>query len=150
MGLGIAAFFAAIARPSWDILVAIFEDPLEDHGAAYIALISDRPEDVWVVAYNVGRRRSLIEETQGWGYRIGTPLERGTIGGQVMSAPEGRRQAEISYRIGGEDEVRNFRFDVDIVAGHQCRVVVAFRAEGPRASACTNPMPGTYGGTWLH
>lgn len=151
MGLGIAAFIAAIARPSWDILVSIFEDPLADHGTAYIALVNDRPEDVWIMAYELGRyRRSLAGYTDGRGYRIGEPSQAGTMRGELMSAPEGRRHAEINYRIGTEDEVRSFRFEVDIVAGYSCRMVVAFRAEGPRASACTNPMPGTYGGTWLH
>ncbi len=151
VGLCIAACVAIAGRTAWEEVVALFDDPLADHGAAYIALVNDRPEDVWIMAYDLGRyRRSLTGNTDGRGYRIGAPSQPGTIRGELMSAPEGRRNAEISYRIGIEDEVRSYRFNVDIVAGHQCRVVIAFRAEGPRASACTNPLPGTYGGTWLH
>ena len=142
-GMIVAAIFATQLLP---VLASIFEDPLANHGAAYIALIGDRPEDVWIVVYDVGRRRSLLEETDDWGYRIGTRSERGTMGGKLMSAPEGRRQAAIHYRIGFDDEVRAFRFAVDIVAGYECRMVVAFEAEGPGASACINPHSTGYAG----
>ena len=150
-GLGIAAFLVILARPTWEILIALFDDPLANHGAAYISLVNDRPEDVWIMAYDLGGfRRNLTGYTDGRGYRIGAPSQPATMQGELMSALEGRRHAEISYRIGGEDEVRSFRFEVDIVAGYSCTMVVAFHAEGPRASACTNPLPGTYGGIWLH
>ncbi len=115
-----AGVLAILARPTWEILVAVFEDPLADHGAAYISLVSDRPEDVWIMAYDLGRyQRSLTGETDGRGYRIGR-----------------------------EEETRIFRFAVDIVAHNSCDVVVTFRQQGPRASACTNHMP-AYGGVWL-
>jgi hypothetical protein len=67
-----------------------------------------------------------------------------------MTTCEGRHQAEVRYRVGDSIEVEVFQFDVDVLAQNQCSVVVRFAEEEPRASACTNHRPGTYGGTWPH
>ena len=67
-----------------------------------------------------------------------------------MSAPEGRQQGEIRYRVGLNEEAKTFLFDVEIVAQSQCDVVLRFGEQGSRASACTDHRPASYGGTWRH
>jgi len=150
IGLCVAGLLAIAARPAWDILVFIFEDPLSDHGAAVFSFIGERPDEVRIVAFRLGENARLSEEASDRSYTIPSPSNRGTMSGATMSAREGRQQAEIRYRVGHGAETKVFQFDVDLIAQSQCDVVVRFGDEGPRASACTNHRPASYGGTWRH
>ena len=146
----VAAILAVAARPAWDTLVFIFEDPLSDHGAAVFSFIGEQPDEVRIVALRLGENVRLSEEVSGRSYTIPGPSDRGTMSGATMSAREGRQHAEIRYRVGHSAETNVFQFDVELIAQNQCDVVVRFGAEGPRASACTNHRPASYGGTWRH
>jgi hypothetical protein len=150
IGLCVAALLAIAARPAWDTLVFIFDDPLSDHGAAVFSFTGERPDEVRIVAFRLGGNVRLSEEVSGRSYTIPGPSDRGTMSGATMSAREGRQQAEIHYRVGQSAEAKVFQFDVELIAQSQCDVAVRFGEEGPRASACTNHRPASYGGTWRH
>ncbi|MGK7870914.1 hypothetical protein [Falsiroseomonas sp. E2-1-a20] len=150
IGLCVAGILAMAARPAWDILVSIFEDSLSDHGAAVFSFFGERPDEVRIVAFRLGENVRLSEEASGRSYTIPSASDRGTMSGATMSAREGRQQAEIRYRVGQSAEAKVFQFDVEFIAQSQCDVAARFGEEGPRASACTNHRPASYGGTWRH
>jgi hypothetical protein len=150
ISLGVLAILAPLARPAWDILTFIFVDPYSDHGAVSFSFRNDRPEEVRIVALRLAEKVDLSENTSGRGYTVDRPSQRGTMSATQMSTLAGRQPAEIRYRIGDEEEVRVFRFEVDLLEQHLCVMEVRFGEGGPSASACIRYHPGTYGGTWPH
>jgi hypothetical protein len=54
VGLCLGAMLGVAARPVWDILVSVFEDPLWDHGTAAFSFIGERPDEIRIVALRLG------------------------------------------------------------------------------------------------
>jgi hypothetical protein len=164
IGLGAVAILAPLAHPAWEFLAFIIEDrrldrELSNHGAVGFSFLNDRPEEVRIVALRLAESSRFTEDKSGGGYTVARPSRRDpppgaapriVISAATMSTLAGRQPAEIRYRIGDEEEVRVFRFEVDLVAQHRCRLMVRFGESGPSASVCTYYHSGSHGGTQLH
>jgi hypothetical protein len=92
IGLCVAGLLAIAARPAWDILIFIFEDPLSDHGAAVFSFVAERPDEVRIVAFRLGENARLSEEASDRSYTIPSPSSRGTMSGATVSAGSVRQR----------------------------------------------------------
>jgi hypothetical protein len=78
--------------------------------------------------------------------------EEGAVAGRVLfsvTLPAGTREAVLTLRD-TEGAVSDWPFAVEVLAGHACTVTLRLAPEGPSASECRDPLPGTYGGRWPH
>ena len=116
VGLGVAAALAVYARPAWEILVFVFDDPLSDHGTAAFLFTNERSEEVFIVALRLGEKVYLGEATSGTGSSVPSPRLRGQIPVTIMTTLAGLRQAEIRYKTGNAEDPDVLRFDVEILA----------------------------------
>jgi hypothetical protein len=150
VGLAALAALCAVARPLWQGLVFVLEDPFPGHGAVVVSFISERPDEVRVLPISDGKPLEPRERSSGRSYTVTGPRGRGTKSAEIVSAPAGRHEVVLRYWVGAAAEPETFVFDIQLIAQSQCDVLVVFGEQGPRASACTNPRPASYGGTWRH
>jgi hypothetical protein len=148
MALAGLALLSVVARPLWDVLVFVVEEPFPDHGAAVVFFINESPQEVRLLSFQLGGRERLGEAPPSDGYAVAGPSGRGSQTIFLVSVLAGPNQAAIRYRVGAAEE--EFEFDVELVELSQCDVRVWFGADGPCASPCVDPRPAAYGGTWRH
>lgn len=143
--------FALLASSCVYVLDRWLEDPWAHQGAAIFRFFNEREDDeIWIVGLKLGDEIHLTEETAGAGFRVSTRSQRGNIDVASISAPAGRRMAEVLYRATSSEELGVFRFDVDLIAQSQCDVRVVFTANAVRVGECENHREATYGGIWPH
>jgi len=150
LGLGLAVGVLGAARPLWEMLLFAIEDPLSHQGATLVSFMNERGDDVSILAFKLGDTEGMSEDKSEKGHRISpfSPSHKNLL--LLLSAPSGRQPAEFRYRVGDSPEIRTYRFELDLIPQSQCDTVIQFDQNGPRASACQNHRPASYGGTWRH
>ena len=146
----IALMPAVMWLAPWRFLPTLFTDPVLDSGAAVVSMLAERPDAIRIVAIGFEGAAHPIQDVSGKGFLVASLTRRGAMSPVMLSTQAGWQVAEIRYRIADDEDVKHFRFDVELVAQSQCDVIVRFREDGPHASACANHRPGTYGGTLRH
>lgn len=128
----------------------LLRDPYPENGGALVFFISEDPEDVRIVSLHIGALQVLgPAESASW-LPVSPASGRGSRTLTRLSAPAGRHTATVEYRVGAAPSPLQFHFTFDLVALQRCDIRVWFAPAGPRASACTNHRPASYGGTVLH
>ena len=149
-GVCIALVPAVMWLAAWRLVAMLVTDPGLDDGAVVVSMLAERPDAIRIVAIGFEGTTHSIQDASGKGFLVSSPTRRGAMSPVMLSTQAGWQVAEIRYRVADDDDVKHFRFDVELVAQSQCDVLVRFRDDGPHASACANHRPGAYGGTLRH